>query len=195
MFSPFTSPPVSRSTTLDRPLHRLVRGARNTSRVTLMTLAAALGIALVLLATEAAVGASGVPAIVASMGASAVILYALPDTPSARLWPLFGGHLLSATVGIMAARTISHPSLALAVAIFGALLLMNVLRCVHPPGGATALTAVLGGAEMRELGFGFLVAPLLPNLIILSSTTWLLRRAIERTPALLHTRTIARPNT
>jgi CBS domain-containing membrane protein len=184
MFSPFSSQPSSRTLTLDRPFYRLASRARSTSRVTLMTLAAALGIALVLLATEAAVGSSGVPAIVASMGASAVILYALPDTPSARLWPLFGGHLLSATVGILAARVIPHPSLALAVAIFGALLLMNGLRCVHPPGGATALTAVLGGAEMRELGFGFLVAPLLPNLIILSTTTWLLRRVIERTPTL-----------
>lgn len=180
MFSPFTPQSLPRTFSLDRSFYRLAAGARNRSRGTLTTLAAALGIALVLLATEATVGTPGVPAIVASMGASAVILYALPDTPSARLWPLFGGHLLSATVGIGAARLIPHPSLALAVALFGALLLMNVLRCVHPPGGATALTAVLGGAEMRELGFGFLVAPLLPNLLILSATAWLLRRLIER---------------
>jgi len=181
MFSPFTSPPVPRAASFQRPLYRLATEARDRSGATLMTMAAALGIALVLFATEATVGSSGAPAIVASMGASAVILYALPDTPSARLWPLFGGHLLSAAMGVVAARAIHHPSLALAGAIFGALLLMHVFGCVHPPGGATALTVVLGGSEMRQLGFWFLAVPLLPNLIILSSTTWLLRRLIERT--------------
>jgi len=180
MFSPFASSPLPRRPSPDQlALDLLARVAHKTTRTTLMTLGAALGIVLVLLVTQLTVGASRAPTIVASMGASAVILYALPDTPSARLWPLFGGHILSATLAVLVVRTIPHPSLALAAAIFGALFLMSALRCVHPPAGATALTIVLGGAEMRELGFGFLVSPLIPNLIILSSTTWLLRRLIQ----------------
>jgi CBS domain-containing membrane protein len=119
---------------------------------------------------------------VASMGASAVILYAMPETPAARTWPLFGGHLLSAIVGILTLRYFADPLVGVALAVGGSLLLMRGLRCVHPPGGATALTVVQGGAEFRELGFRFLVSPLLLNLLVLG-TTALLLRSFARAPA------------
>jgi len=111
------------------------------------------------------------------MGASAVILYGMPETSAARAWPLFGGHLLSATAGVLATRFLSDATLAAGLAVGGALFLMSLFRCVHPPGGATALTVVMGGAELRNLGFSFLVAPLLLNLLVLAVTTHLLRSA------------------
>jgi CBS domain-containing membrane protein len=141
----------------------------------LTTCSAALGVALVLLVTRLTMGTTGTPCIVASMGASAVILYAMPETPAARLWPLFGGHLLSALVGVLATRYLADPISAVALAVGGSLFLMGLFRCIHPPGGATALTVVMGGAELRELGFAFLVSPLLLNLVVLGATAWLLR--------------------
>jgi CBS domain-containing membrane protein len=139
------------------------------------TLGAALGVGSVLVVTQRTLGSQSTPCIVASMGASAVILYAMPETPAARMWPLFGGHLLSATAGVLTTRYLTDPTLGVAIAVGASLFLMGIFRCVHPPGGATALTVVMGGAELRGLGFGFLVAPLLLNLLVLASTTWLLR--------------------
>jgi len=44
---------------------------------------------------------------------------------------------------------------------------MHYLRCIHPPGGATALTAVVGGAGIHELGYGFVVMPVLLNVLVI----------------------------
>lgn len=139
----------------------------------LLTAAAAMGaIVASFEVTRMTLGASGIPCLVASMGASAVILYALPETPAARAWSLFGGHLLSGLVGVLIVRFAGDVKGAPALAVGGALLVMGLFRCIHPPGGATALTVVLGGPELKELGFLFLVNPLLVNLVVLGSITW-----------------------
>ena len=81
--------------------------------------------------------------LIAPLGASAVLVFAVPASPLAQPWPVIGGNTLSAVVGIAAAGWIPQPELAAAVAVAGAIGLMFSARCLHPPGGAAALLAVL----------------------------------------------------
>jgi CBS-domain-containing membrane protein len=83
--------------------------------------------------------------VVSSMGASSVLLFAAPHGPLSQPWPFAGGHLVSALCGVIAAKLIGEPFLAAAVAVAAAIGFMYWLRCLHPPGGATALFAVMGG--------------------------------------------------
>lgn len=107
--------------------------------------------------------AAGGTAVLASMGASAVLLFAVPHAALSQPWPVLGGHLLSAFVGVLCARTIGNPALAAGCAVGLAIGTMHYLRCIHPPGGATALTAVLGGSAIRDLGFLYVLMPVLTN--------------------------------
>jgi CBS domain-containing membrane protein len=107
------------------------------------------------------------PALVAPMGASAVLLFAVPSSPLAQPWSIIGGNFVSALVGVTAATLIADPYLASALAISCAIIAMLSLRCLHPPSGAIALTAVLGGPVVRELGYGFVLWPVLGNSLAL----------------------------
>ncbi|MEB2550626.1 HPP family protein, partial [Burkholderia gladioli] len=101
-----------------------------------------------------------VPLLVAPMGASAVLLFAVPASPLAQPWSLMGGNLVAATVGVACARWIADPVLAASLAIALVIGAMLALRCVHPPSGAVALTAVVGGPSVHALGFGFVLEPI-----------------------------------
>lgn len=121
------------------------------------------GILLILTITRLFVAETDAAWIVASMGASAVLLFAVPHGPLSQPWPLTGGHLVSALVGVLCYRLIPDLSLASAAAVGLAILAMYALRCIHPPGGATALAAVVGGADVHSLGYTYLVTPVLIN--------------------------------
>ncbi|QVN21527.1 HPP family protein [Burkholderia pyrrocinia] len=111
-----------------------------------------------------------VPLLVAPMGASAVLLFAVPASPLAQPWSIIGGNLVAATVGVACAQWIADPITAAAVAIACAIGGMFALRCVHPPSGAVALTAVVGGPAIHSLGFGFVLEPIaLQSAILLSA--------------------------
>lgn len=110
------------------------------------------------------------PWFIAPMGASAVLLFAVPASPLAQPWSIIGGNLVAATVGVACARWIPDPGLAAGVAVAGAIALMFQLRCVHPPSGAVAVTAVLGGPAVQALGFGFVVMPVAINSMLLLLT-------------------------
>ena len=86
------------------------------------------------------------PLLVAPMGASAVLLFAVPASPLAQPWSVFGGNVVSALIGITVAKLIPDPTVAAALAVGCAIAGMSLLRCLHPPGGAVALSAVLGAA-------------------------------------------------
>ncbi len=103
--------------------------------------------------------ASSIPYLIAPMGASAVLLFGVPASPLAQPWSIIGGNLVSATVGVTAALLISDPVIAAAVAVGVAICAMFTLRCVHPPSGAVALTAVLGGPAVHALGYEFVFEP------------------------------------
>lgn len=107
--------------------------------------------------------------IVASMGASAVLLFAVPHGPLSQPWALIGGHLVSAVVGISCAIIIPDVFFAAPAAVGLAVGLMYYFNCIHPPGGATALSAVVGGNEIIELGYRFIITPVLINVIAIIS--------------------------
>ncbi|KRG43245.1 HPP domain-containing protein [Stenotrophomonas panacihumi] len=95
----------------------------------------------------------------ASLGASAVLLFAVPHGALSQPWAVVGGHLISAAIGVSCQKLFpGHawtPALAVGVAV-GA---MHYLRCIHPPGGATSLAAVIGSEDLHALGYHYLLEP------------------------------------
>ena len=126
------------------------------------------------------------PWLVAPMGASAVLVFAVPASPLAQPWAVVAGNALSALVGVACARWLGPPPLAGAVAVGGAIGLMFLLRCLHPPGGATALLAVLTGMTEPR----FVLFPVLANGLLLVAAGMAYNRATGR--AYPH-RQVARP--
>jgi len=152
------------------------------------------GIVSILLLTQHFVGSAGA-LIVASMGASAVLLFAVPHGALAQPWPVFGGHLLSAVIGVTCARLIPQPMLAASLAVGIAIGVMYYLRCIHPPGGATALSAVVGGESVHALGYQFVITPVLLNVLVILAVALLFNYpfAWRRYPASLAVRRAAPP--
>lgn len=109
----------------------------------------------------------GAAMLIASMGASAVLLFAVPHGALSQPWPVVGGNLIAAFIGVTCAQLIAEPYVAAALAVGLAILLMYYLRCLHPPGGATALVAVIGGESVHQLGYTFLLTPVLANVAVL----------------------------
>ncbi|MBI1195168.1 MAG: hypothetical protein GC138_04930 [Gammaproteobacteria bacterium] len=104
---------------------------------------------------------------VTSMGAAAMLMFAVPHSPMAQPWALITGNLVSAAIGVTVARWVPDPTLGAPLAVGGSIIAMQVLRCQHPPGSATALTAVVGGASITNLGYGYLLTPVLLNIVLL----------------------------
>lgn len=97
---------------------------------------------------------------IGSFGASAVLLYGAPRSPLAQPRNLIGGHVLSALIGVLCWMLLHDtPWLAQAIAVATAIALMHLTRTLHPPGGATALIATLGSAEITRLGFWYVLMP------------------------------------
>lgn len=105
----------------------------------------------------------GASMLIASMGASAVLLFAVPHGQLSQPYPVIVGHLFSACIGVTCAKFIPFVPLAAGCAVGLAILAMHQFKCIHPPGGATALTAVVGGPAIKALGYGFAVFPVLLN--------------------------------
>ena len=110
---------------------------------------------------------TGAVAILPSMGASTVLLFAVPHGQLSTPWALFAGNLFSAAVGVTCAYYVDNIYLAAPLAVSVSILVMHLTRSLHPPGGATALAAVIGGAAIADLGYWYIVAPTLFNCFIL----------------------------
>lgn len=117
--------------------------------------------------SRAALGSADGPILMLSIGSSAALLFAVPHSPLSQPWPVLGGHLASAAIGVACARYLPDPMLAASLAVGLAIVAMHYLRCIHPPAGATALAAVLGGEQLRAMGFGFVMAPVLLNVLVI----------------------------
>lgn len=112
-------------------------------------------------------GGAGSLLIVPSMGASAVLLFAVPHGALSQPWNVLGGHLFSALVGVSCFLLVPQPFVAAGLAVGLAIGLMYYLRCIHPPGGATALAAVIGGDSTHALGYQFVLTPILSNVLVM----------------------------
>ena len=107
------------------------------------------------------------PLLVAPLGASAVLLFAVPASPLAQPWSVIGGNTISALVGIAVAHLVPDKALGAAIAVAAAIAVMSLLRCLHPPGGAASLLGVLGGPTAVSFSFGFAFVPVALNSILL----------------------------
>jgi CBS-domain-containing membrane protein len=106
--------------------------------------------------------------LIGSFGASAVLIYGTPVADFSQPRNLVGGHLVSALSGVIMAQLLpGQIALAGALAVATAIAGMHFTRTLHPPGGATALIAVIGGPSIQVLGFRYLFSPVLIGVLIM----------------------------
>ena len=113
------------------------------------------------------------PWIVAPIGASAVLVFAVPASPLAQPWSVFGGSLLSALTGVIIGHAIALPMVAAGIAVGLSIVVMTYTRCLHPPGGACAIVGALAATTTPDGGWPGLLLPLLLNVIALIGAGWL----------------------
>lgn len=146
-------------------------------------LLACMGAGLCLLSTEVIsrqVWGTSVPWFIAPMGAIAILLFVVPSSPLAQPWSVIGGNLIAGIVGVTCAHWIAHPGVATAVATAVSVALMVRMRCLHPPSGAIAAMAVLGGPAIHDLGYGFVLWPVLANSIVMVAIAIVLNSLLRR---------------
>jgi len=131
------------------------------------TLGGTLVIAGIFLITRSTLGPTGTLLIVPSMGASAVLLFAVPHGALSQPWNVFGGHIISAIIGVSCAMAVPGEIVAASLAVGLSVGAMHYLRCIHPPGGATALAAVIGGETTHTLGYQFVFTPIMINVLVM----------------------------
>ena len=106
--------------------------------------------------------------LIGSFGASCVLIYGVIQSPLAQPRNLIGGHLISAFIGVSIYKIFPDTlwlSASLAVAL--SIVFMQITKTLHPPGGATALIAVIGSPAIKNLGYGYMIVPVLSGVLIL----------------------------
>lgn len=113
-------------------------------------------------------------------GASAVLVFGAVRSPLAQPRNLVGGHIISAIIGVCAGRLFGYNMvLAASLAVSTSIALMHLTRTLHPPGGATALIAVIGGDQIRSMGLLYVVFPAAVSSLILLAVAVLFNNLIE----------------
>jgi len=158
------------------------------AEIALSTLGGFLGILAIFLISAWWFDPATAVIIVPSMGASAVLLFAAPHAPFSQPWNVAAGHVLSALVGVACWRWIPQLPVAASAGVGLAIGIMYLARCIHPPGGATALAAVIGSEQLHALGFGYVLQPILLNVTVILLVAALFNGlfAWRRYPARLH---------
>ncbi|MCT2400003.1 HPP family protein [Novosphingobium mangrovi (ex Huang et al. 2023)] len=126
-------------------------------------------------AITAAVLGTGDPAIpwlVAPMGASAVLVFAVPASPLAQPWAVIVGNLLSSAIGLFMGISLGSPLLAASLGVGSAIAAMSLTRSLHPPGGACALLCALGSAGHDHWTL-FILVPVALNVTALAGAGWI----------------------
>jgi len=146
------------------------------------------GLVLLAYTSSLFISGPGLPILVASMGAATVLLFAAPASPMSKPWAFIGGQFVSALIGVTCYKTIHDFTLSVALAVSLSMFVMHYLRCLHPPGGATALAAIIGGPEIHALGYSFVIAPVGINILILFIISLTINETIYRRKHLLSSR-------
>jgi CBS domain-containing membrane protein len=156
----------------------ILAGARSRDR-----LLAILGgtIAVTLTGWIAALYAPGqsLPFLVASLGSSTVLLFAVPSSPMASPWAVLGGTTLSMFSGALMVHLLGGTSVAAGMSVGLAILLMSALRCLHPPGGGYALVAALAGPGTPAASWAHVLVPGAVSALILIACAWLFHRLVS----------------
>lgn len=140
--------------------------ASHTERL-ISTAGGGVAILLVGLISNSILGQTGAAFMIASMGSSAVLLFAVPHGLLSQPWAVLVGHVTAAVVGVACYQLVPDIGLAAALAAGLSIGVMYYLHAVHPPAGATALTAVLGDANLHALGYKFVLMPVLLNVVVI----------------------------
>jgi len=130
--------------------------------------------------THLFIGPVAAPYLLAAMGASTVLLLGAPHSPFSQPWSFVGGHLVSAAIGVTCAMYVQNVYLSAGLAVGLSIIAMYYLRCIHPPGGATALLTVIGDQHIHSMGYHFIIMPVLANVVILLCVALLINRLILR---------------
>ncbi len=138
-----------------------------------------LGISAVALLHYTYVERTGYLLIVGSFGASAVLLFGTPRSPLAQPRNFVGGHVISALIGVTVMKLLGPiPWLAAAVAVSLSIAAMHATKTLHPPGGATALLAVVGGSKIQSLGYSYVFMPVASGALIILVVALLINNLI-----------------
>ena len=105
--------------------------------------------------------------LVGSFGATSVLIYGVINSPLAQPRNVIGGHLICAIVGVTFNYLFTQSWLAAALAVSVSIVLMQVTKTLHPPGGATALIAIIGSDRIQSLGYLYVLSPILSGIIVL----------------------------
>ncbi|OXA93088.1 HPP family protein [Flavobacterium hercynium] len=109
--------------------------------------------------------------LIGSFGASSVLVYGIIQSPFSQPRNLVGGHLVSAFIGVTVQKLAPDIIwIAAPLAVSLAIILMQITKTLHPPGGATALIAVIGSDKIKDLGYMYVVSPVLVGVLILLFT-------------------------
>ena len=127
-----------------------------------------LGIGLVAYINDGWLANTDLVLIIGSFGASAVLIYGAIKSPLAQPRHLIGGHIISACIGVTAWQMLFFaPWLAAALAVSVSIAVMHLTKTLHPPGGATALIAVIGGPKIHQLGYLYALMPVAAGALIM----------------------------
>ena len=109
--------------------------------------------------------------LIGSFGASCVLVYGVIQSPLAQPRNLIGGHVISALVGVTIQKLLPDTIwIAAPLSVSLSIVLMQITKTLHPPGGATALIAVTASPEMKSLGYFYVISPVLSGALILLIT-------------------------
>jgi CBS-domain-containing membrane protein len=118
--------------------------------------------------------------VIGSFGASAVLIYGAIKSPLAQPRNLVGGHVFSAIIGVTSYQLLhSHMWLAAAVAVATAIAFMHATKTLHPPGGATALIAVIGSEKIHNLGYLYAFIPVGAGAVIMLAVALIVNNAVK----------------
>jgi CBS-domain-containing membrane protein len=127
-----------------------------------------LGIAAVAFINDHFLEGTDLVLIIGSFGASAVLIYGALKSPLAQPRNLLGGHIISALIGVTAFKLLDpYIWLAAALAVATSIAVMHATKTLHPPGGATALIAVIGGPKIHSLGYLYALVPVAAGALVM----------------------------
>jgi CBS-domain-containing membrane protein len=109
--------------------------------------------------------------LIGSFGASSVLVYGIIQSPFSQPRNLIGGHVISAIIGVTVNQLVPDIIwLSAPLAVSLSIIFMQITKTLHPPGGATALIAVTGSAQIKDLGYMYVLSPVLDGVLILFIT-------------------------
>ncbi len=115
--------------------------------------------------------------LIAPFGASCVLVFALPHSPLAQPRNVIGGHLISATIGILVFALLGATPWSLALAVGLAIALMELTGTLHPPAGADPIVVI-----MAKAGWVFLLSPVLVGAVLIVAIAFAYHRILSRRP-------------